>query len=53
MILTALFVRDDGVPIGEPFIKLENFLGQVRVRDFSFNSAGHEIEKVVVMVKRR
>ena len=35
----ALFVRYDGVPNGEPFITLENFVNQVRIRDVSYISA--------------
>ena len=42
LLLAVLFVRNDGVSIGELFITIENFLGQVRVDDVTFISARHE-----------
>ena len=49
----AFFVRDVGGTVGEPFVALKNFLGQVRICNACFISTWDEPEKVVLPVERQ
>ena len=52
-LLAAFFVCDDGRSAGKPPVTLEDFLGQVRIRDVCFITPSYEPEKVVSPVERR
>ena len=52
-LLAAFFVCDDGRSVGEPSVTLEDFLGQVRIRDVCFIMPSYEPEKAVSPVERR
>ena len=41
-LLAAFFVRDDGGSVGEPFVTLEDFLGQVGICDVCFITTWYE-----------
>ena len=52
-LLAAFFVRDDGGSLGEPFVTLEDFLGQVGICDVYFIMTWYEPEKAISPVERR
>ena len=52
-LLAAYFVCDDGCSVGEPSVALEDFLGQVRIRDVCFITSSYEPEKAVSPMERR
>ena len=52
-LLAAFFVCDDGRSVGEASVTLDDFLGQVRIRDICFITPSYEPEKAVSPVERR
>ena len=49
----AFFVRNDGGSVGEPFVTLEDFIGQVGICDVCFITTWYEPEKAISPVERR
>ena len=51
-LFAAFFVCDDGGSVGEPFVALEDFLGQVRICDVWFIKTWYKPEKAVSPVEK-